>query len=75
MNATPRDVRCPVHQLRLFCQVTDDGNVEFACRDCCRDARRRDPRIYMVLHVYSPTVPPVLLQTIELTPVLPRHTE
>lgn len=38
---------------QLFGKVTGDNLIEVACRDCRAAARRADPQVVLVLHLFD----------------------
>jgi hypothetical protein len=62
------DVRCPDRGGLLY-RITDDGLIEINCDRCRSAARRRDPHVQLVLHVFKPDDPtPVDTVEIRLEP-------
>lgn len=58
-------LRCSQHPKRLLARMRLDGErpayvhpdnlVELSCRDCTKDARRTDPEVVRVLHLFDLT--------------------
>lgn len=62
MTMTAIEIRCPVGPRRLLSKVltsgdsphvTADNLIEFACPDCARALRRREPDVFRVLHRFN----------------------